>query len=64
MKKKDVEADVVHLLAEVETLKETFLNQEEKLRNMANKLENHLFEPDAHHVALVAKKKKAKAKLK
>jgi len=53
-----VDEDFERLEKAVQELLEQFANQEERLRNMANKLEEHMNEKDAHHVALLGKKKK------
>lgn len=50
------------LKALVDKLMDKHTELDTKLGNMARKLENHLFEPDAHHVAMIAKKKKDKGK--
>ena len=60
MKSEDIlepEVDEVQELREnLEKLQKTFSNQEDKLRNMANKLEEHLREPDAHNPGVMRKK--------
>ena len=50
------------LQALVDKLMEKHTELDTKLGNMARKLENHLFEPDAHHVAMIAKRKKDRKK--
>ena len=45
-----------------EKLTDKHVELDTKIGNMARKLENHLYEPDAHHVAMIAKKKKDKKK--
>ena len=53
---------VEKLKALVDKLMDKHTELDTKIGNMARKLENHLYEPDAHHVAMIAKKKKDKKK--
>ena len=48
--------EVQELREIVEALQTLFSNQEAKLLNMANKLEEHLREPDAHNPGVMRKK--------
>jgi len=64
MKWEDVDgSDYDKLKALVDKLTDKHVELDTKLGNMARKLENHIWEPDAHHVAIISKKKKDKGKL-
>lgn len=52
------------LKALVDKLMDKHTELDTKLGNMARKLENHIWEPDGHHVAILAKKKKDRGKIK
>ena len=65
MKWEDVDgSDYDKLKALVDKLTDKHVELDTKLGNMARKLEIHIWEPDAHHVAIISKKKKDKGKLK
>ena len=53
-----VEENFDNLSKAVEELLERFAEFNNKLINLANKLEDHLHEPDAHNAAIVNRKKK------
>ena len=48
--------DFIKLEKAVESLLEKFADQEERLRNMANKLDGHLNTPDAHNPGVMRRK--------
>jgi len=51
-----VDEDFARLEEAVKELQKNFSNQEDKLRNMANKLEEHMGTPDAHNPGIMRKK--------
>jgi len=52
----EIELNFDRLEAAIQDLQNTFSNKESKLLNMANKLEEHLREPDAHNPGVMRKK--------
>ena len=50
------ETSIAEIREYVATLQVIFSNQEDKLRNMANKLEEHMGMPDAHNPGILRKK--------